>query len=68
MTVMAANAGKHIYVEKPMAHSVEEGRAMVNAVQKNKVILQVGSMQRSWKNFRQASELVRNGYIGKIKE
>ncbi len=68
MTVMAANAGKHIYVEKPMAHSIEEGRAMVNAVNKNKVILQVGSMQRSWKNFRQASELVRNGYIGNIKE
>jgi predicted dehydrogenase len=68
MTVMAANAGKHIYVEKPMAHSIEEGRAMVNAVQKNKVVLQVGSMQRSWKNFRQASELVRNGYLGNIKE
>jgi predicted dehydrogenase len=68
MTVMAAHAGKHIYVEKPMAHSIEEGRAMVHAVQKNKVVLQVGSMQRSWKNFRQACELVRNGYIGKIKE
>jgi predicted dehydrogenase len=68
MTVMAAHAGKHIYVEKPMAHSIEEGRAMVKAVQKNKVVLQVGSMQRSWKNFRQACELVRNGYIGNIKE
>jgi predicted dehydrogenase len=68
MTVMAANAGKHIYVEKPMAHSIEEGRAMVNAVHKNKVVLQVGSMQRSWKNFHQACELVRNGYIGNIKE
>jgi predicted dehydrogenase len=68
VTVMAANAGKHVYCEKPLAHSIEEGRAMVNAMKKNKKILQTGSMQRSWKNFRQAVELVRNGYIGKIKE
>ncbi|MFT3933038.1 MAG: Gfo/Idh/MocA family oxidoreductase [Chitinophagaceae bacterium] len=67
-TVMSANAGKHVYCEKPLAHSIEEGRAMVNAMKKNKKILQTGSMQRSWKNFRQACELVRNGYIGNIKE
>jgi predicted dehydrogenase len=41
---------------------------MVNAVKHNKVILQTGSMQRSSKNFRQACELVRNGYLGDIKE
>lgn len=67
-TIMAANAGKHVYCEKPLAHSVEEGRAMVNAVKRNKIVLQTGSMQRSWKNFRQACELVRNGYVGDIKE
>jgi predicted dehydrogenase len=67
-TVMAANAGKHVYCEKPLAHSIEEGRAMVNAMKKNNRILQTGSMQRSWKNFRQACELARNGYIGAIKE
>lgn len=67
-TVMAANTGKHVYCEKPLAHSVEEGRAMVNAVAKNKVVLQTGSMQRSWDNFRKACELVRNGYVGDIKE
>ncbi len=67
-TVMSANAGKHVYCEKPLGHSVEEGRAMVNATKNNKVILQTGSMQRSWKNFRIACELVRNGYIGNIKE
>lgn len=66
--VMAANAGKHIYCEKPMAHTVEEGRAMVNAVKKNKVVFQTGSMQRSWDRFRNACELVRNGYVGSIKE
>lgn len=67
-TVMAANAGKHVYCEKPMAHSIEEGRAMVDAMKKNKLVFQTGSMQRSWKNFRQACELVRNGYIGTVKE
>lgn len=66
--VMAANAGKHVYCEKPLAHSIEEGRAMVNAIHRNKVVLQTGSMQRSWKNFRHACELVRNGYIGTVKE
>ena len=68
MAVMAANAGKHVYCEKPMAHTVEEGRAMVNAMRKNKVILQTGSMQRSSDKFRNAVNLVRNGYIGKVKE
>jgi predicted dehydrogenase len=67
-TVMAANAGKHVYCEKPMAHSVGEGRAMVNAVKKNKVAFQTGSMQRSWDKFRNAVDLVRNGYIGQVKE
>jgi predicted dehydrogenase len=68
MAVMAANAGKHVYCEKPMAHSVGEGRAMVNAVKKNKIAFQTGSMQRSWDKFRTAVDLVRNGYIGQVKE
>lgn len=67
-SIMAAKAGKHVYCEKPLAHSVEEGRAMVNAMKKHKVVLQTGSMQRSNQNFRHACELVRNGYIGDVKE
>lgn len=67
-TIMAANAKKHVYCEKPLAHSVEEGRAMVNAVKRNNIVLQTGSMQRSNTNFRTACELVRNGYVGDIKE
>jgi predicted dehydrogenase len=67
-TILAAQAGKHVYCEKPLAHSVVEGRAMVHAVQQNRVILQTGSMQRSWRNFRHACELVRNGYLGQISE
>ena len=67
-TIEACRAGKDVYVEKPMSHSIEEGRAMADAVKKYNRVLQVGNMQRSWRNFRHACELVRNGYIGEIKE
>lgn len=65
--VRAAEAGKDIYCEKPLALTIKEGRAMVNATRKNKRVFQTGSMQRSWHEFRQAVEIVRNGYIGEIK-
>lgn len=68
IAVEAAKAGKDIYCEKPLASTVVEGRAMVNATRKYKRIFQTGNMQRSDKNFRHACELVRNGYIGEIKE
>ncbi|MFT3748104.1 MAG: Gfo/Idh/MocA family oxidoreductase [Agriterribacter sp.] len=68
IAIDAAKAGKDIYCEKPLALTIAEGRAMVKAVRKYKRILQTGSMQRSQYNFRQASELVCNGYIGEIKE
>lgn len=68
MVVDAAKAGKDIYCEKPLALTIEEGRAMVNATRKYKRVFQTGNMQRSWHDFRQAVELVMNGYIGDIKE
>ncbi len=68
MVVDAAKAGKDIYCEKPMALTVAEGRAMVNVVRKYDRVFQTGNMQRSWRDFRHAVELVRNGYIGDIKE
>ncbi len=67
MAVRAAEAGKDIYCEKPLALTVREGRAMVNATRKYDRVFQTGSMQRSWPEFRQAAELIRNGYIGKVK-
>lgn len=66
-SVAAANAGKDIYCEKPLANSVGEGRAIVDAVKKNNVVLQVGSHERSTTNVRYACELVRNGRIGEVK-
>jgi len=67
MAVRAAQAGKDIYCEKPLALTVKEGRAMVKAARKHNRVFQTGSMQRSWNEFRQTAELVRNGYIGTIK-
>lgn len=67
MAVRAAEAGKDIYCEKPLSLTVKEGRAMVKATRKHNRIFQTGSMQRSWPEFRQAVELVRNGFIGEIK-
>jgi len=65
--VEAARRGKDIYCEKPLTWSLGEGKAVVKAVEQNKRVFQVGSMQRSDGKFKLASELVRNGYLGKIK-
>jgi len=64
--IAAAQAGKDVYCEKPMAHTVLEGRAMVKAVRAHKRIFQTGSMQRSMGEFRAACELVRNGALGTV--
>ncbi len=64
--ILAARAGKDIYCEKPLSLTINEGRAMVHESRKHKRVFQTGSMQRSWPEFRQAVELVRNGYIGDI--
>ena len=65
-SIAAARAGKDVYCEKPLANSVGEGRAIVQAVQANNRILQTGSHERSGDNARFACELVRNGRIGKL--
>jgi len=65
--IMAAEAKKDVFCEKPLSHTLDEGIAMVAAVQKNERIWQTGSWQRSVLNFRWAAGLVANGYIGKVK-
>ena len=64
--IEAAMAGKDIYLQKPTSLTVQEGRHLVNAVQKNNVVLQLGTQQRAMPQFRIAAELVRNGRIGKL--
>jgi predicted dehydrogenase len=66
MTVMACEAGKDIYCEKPMSLTIPEGRAMVTAVRKHRRILQTGSHERSDPRTIRAVELVRSGRIGAI--
>jgi len=65
-TIMAAQAGKHIYCQKPLSLTIAEGRAMVEAVRRYGVILQTGSQHRSKDRMRFACELVRNGRIGQV--
>jgi len=64
--IAAAEAGKDIYLEKPLTYSIAEGQKLVAAVRKNKRILQVGSQQRSSIHFLMACELARNGRVGKL--
>ncbi len=67
VAIDAAKSGKDIYCEKPLALTVDEGRAMVLAARKYNRVFQTGNMQRSWRNFRHACEMVSNGYLGDIK-
>ncbi|MCU0770167.1 MAG: Gfo/Idh/MocA family oxidoreductase [Verrucomicrobia bacterium] len=64
--VHAAQAGKHIYGEKPLARTIVEQQAIVKAVHRNKITWQTGSWQRSVANFHKAAELVANGHIGEV--
>jgi predicted dehydrogenase len=64
--IMAAQRGFDIYAEKPLSHTLLEGRAMVNAVNDYGRIWQTGSWQRSRDDFYRAAMLVRNGRIGKV--
>jgi predicted dehydrogenase len=66
VAIEAANRKKDIYGEKPLAKTVEEQQAIVRAVEKNNIIWQTGSWQRSLKPFHKAAEIVRNGLIGDV--
>ncbi len=64
--VEAARQGKDIYCEKPLTWSLGEGQVVVRTVREKNRVFQVGSMQRSGRDFKLACELVRNGYLGRI--
>jgi len=63
----AARQKKDIYGEKPLAKTIAEQQAIVRAVEQNNIIWQTGSWRRSQASYRRACEIVRNGFIGKIK-
>jgi predicted dehydrogenase len=66
--VMALDAGKDVYCEKPVSLTIKEGRAMAEAARRNERVFQTGSQQRSGEGFLRAAELVINGYIGEIEK
>jgi predicted dehydrogenase len=66
IAIAAIQAGKAVYVEKPMTLTIEEGQRLVAATRRYGAIVQVGSQQRSLETFIRACEYVRNGRIGKL--
>ena len=65
-TILACDAGKHVYVEKPCAHNIREGRLMIEAARRNKRVVQVGTQSRSTTHVIEAMKALRDGVIGQM--
>ncbi|MDX2181005.1 MAG: Gfo/Idh/MocA family oxidoreductase [Bryobacteraceae bacterium] len=65
-TILACDAGKDVYVEKPASHNLREGRLMVDAARRNKRVVQLGTQSRSRPSTKRAIELIHGGAIGKV--
>lgn len=65
-TLLALEAGKHVYVEKPCAHNIREGRLMVDAARKQNKVVQVGTQTRSSEHAIAAMSLLHKGEIGDV--
>lgn len=66
LTIAACQAGKDVYVEKPLTHSMGEGQAIIDAQNKHKRIVQVGTQQRSMPQYQKAVEIIRTGRLGRV--
>jgi predicted dehydrogenase len=66
MAVDALAAGKDVYLEKPVTHTMEEAATLTRAVRSGKQILQCGMQQRSWSHFRDAVDLIQGGSLGRV--
>jgi predicted dehydrogenase len=66
ITIMACQAGKDVYCEKPLSHTLHEAQMMVKAARKYNRVVQTGSQQRSAPHFQKVVDLVQKGHIGKI--
>ena len=64
--IMACEAGKHVYVEKPCSHNLREGRLLVDAARRNKVVVQHGTQSRSSEFIANAIQMLREGQIGEV--
>ncbi|MEW5976151.1 MAG: Gfo/Idh/MocA family oxidoreductase [Acidobacteriota bacterium] len=66
MTLDAIEAGKHVYVEKPMTHSIRESQEVVRRVQDSKILLQVGVQGMSDESYEVARQAIQEGKLGKV--
>jgi predicted dehydrogenase len=66
MACDALSAGKDVYLEKPVTHTIEEAAPLLHAVRSGKQILQCGMQQRSWVHFRNAVDLIQGGSLGRV--
>jgi predicted dehydrogenase len=66
MCIDACDAGKDVYVEKPVAHHIRDGRLMVDAARRNGRVVQVGTQQRSGAHFKRAVRYLQEGRIGQV--
>lgn len=66
IAVAALAAGKDVYLEKPVTHTLEEGDSLQKSVRSSKQILQCGMQQRSWPHFRNAVDLIQGGALGRV--
>ncbi len=66
MAVAAIEAGKHVYVEKPLTHSIEEGEVILKAMKGKRLAVQVGTQQRSMTHLIEAKKIIDGGKIGKV--
>ncbi len=66
MVMAAIKAKKHIYVEKPIAHTIEEGAQIVKAAEESGKVIQVGTQNRSNPFYQKAKEMVEQGMIGDV--
>ena len=62
----ALAAGKDVYLEKPVTHTLEEGETLQKSVRSSRQILQCGMQQRSWPHFRNAVDLIQGGALGQV--
>jgi predicted dehydrogenase len=66
MMIDAVEAGKDVYLEKPITHMIEQGPPMIAAVRRTGRIVQTGTQQRSWEHYQKGREILRSGKLGKI--